>query len=1240
MNALRLLLTLALPLQSIQQFNSSGDPSDSRRVLNNAMMARGIGTRDFYFLEVDPLTGALPVQATFGGTITATTSYKRGPAGVYVDTSPTYDTTVPANNRPMPVLALAGDSAAPLAVGAGATSSTTLRVVIPTDQTPIPVTGFAGGPTDFGTTTLAPRAASVIGNTTGQADFGAGAAGAQTLRTVLAPGSSVTATQGTTPWITDGSATTQPISAASLPLPTGASTGALQTAGNASLSSIDAKITNPLPISGTVSVTQPIIVDQGTSPWVVDGSGVTQPISAAALPLPAGASTSALQTAGNASLASLDSKLTNPLPVSATQSGAWNTGRTWTLASGTDNVTVVQGTTPWVTTATIGGTTFDYGTSTTALRTASQIGNTTGQADFDTGVTTPQTLRTVIVSDQTAIPVTGSFASANDTDYGVVGANTLRTASQIGNATGAADFDAGATSAQTLRTVIATDQAAIPVNQGTSPWVVSGTVSSTQGTTPWIVDGSAVTQPISAASLPLPAGASTSALQTAGNASLSSIDAKLTNPLPVSGTVTADQGTTPWTVDGTVIANQGTTPWVVDGSGVTQPVSGTITANQGTSPWIIGDGGGSLTVDGSLGRTWTLASGTDSATVVQGTSPWIVDGSATTQPISAAALPLPAGASTSALQTAGNASLTSIDSGIPAALGQTTMTASMPVVIASDQSPVPVTGSFSLANDTNYGVVGANTLRTASQIGDPTGPVGTQNTRDDGQKSLDVASHDYTVVVKDPQPVQPGSTTTQVEFTSTAGIVVGDFISFADGVDFRFYRRIVTVNPTNVILDAALPSAPASGDTADFWRYSFPTMMPDLRIRTQASLSNGNNTASFNTGSTDANTLRVVLPTDQTVIPVDGSGVVQPVSGTVAATQSGTWTVQQGGAPWSVTIPTPVPVTDNGGSLTVDGTVAATQSGAWTVSATQGTSPWVVSGTVAATQGTSPWVVGDGGGSLTVDGTVAVSNLPATVNTNYGTVGASTIRTASQMGNATGGADFNTGAAGAQTLRTVVSTDSTISAENFPTTVDTNYGTVGASTLRSAAQLGNATGAVDYGMGIPTAQTIRTMEARNLTYSSGALNVASAALATDIFTITGSATKTIRVTKIEVSGVQTGGAIEDIQLVKRSTANTGGTSATLTGVAFDSTSAAATATVRTYTANPTLGTLVGTIRGIDIGVPAAGLSGASQPWLWKFGGDGSQAVVIRGTSEVLSVNLNGQTMTGGSFNFSIEWTEE
>lgn len=56
--------------------------------------------------------------------------------------------------------------------------------------------------------------------------------------------------------------------------------------------------------------------------------------------LPTGASTSALQSTGNASLASIDSKLANPMPVA--QSGVWTTGRTWTLSNSTDSVSAVQ----------------------------------------------------------------------------------------------------------------------------------------------------------------------------------------------------------------------------------------------------------------------------------------------------------------------------------------------------------------------------------------------------------------------------------------------------------------------------------------------------------------------------------------------------------------------------------------------------------------------------------------------------------------------------------------------------------------------------------------------------------------------------------------------------------------------------------------------------------------------------------------------------------------------------------
>lgn len=66
-----------------------------------------------------------------------------------------------------------------------------------------------------------------------------------------------------------------------------------------------------------------------------------------------------------------------------------------------------------------------------------------------------------------------------------------------------------------------------------------------------------------------------------------------------------------------------------------------------------------------------------------------VDGSGVTQPVSAASLPLPTGASTAANQTTANTTLSTISTNTPA-VGQATMAASSPVVIASNQSSVPV----------------------------------------------------------------------------------------------------------------------------------------------------------------------------------------------------------------------------------------------------------------------------------------------------------------------------------------------------------------------------------------------------------------------------------------------------------------------------------------------------------------------------------------------------------------------
>jgi hypothetical protein len=88
-------------------------------------------------------------------------------------------------------------------------------------------------------------------------------------------------------------------------------------------------------------------------------------------------------------------------------------------------------------------------------------------------------------------------------------------------------------------------------------------------------------------------------------------------------------------------------------------------------------------------------------------------------------------------------------------------------------------------------------------------------------------------------------------------------------------------------------------------------------------------------------------------------------------------------------------------------------------------------------------------------------------DTNYGVVGANTLRTASQIGNATGAANFNYGAVNAQTLQVAAQLGNPTGA------IDYNYGTIDGQAIRSAAQIGNATGAADFNWGTVGAQTLR-----------------------------------------------------------------------------------------------------------------------------------------------------------------------
>lgn len=165
---------------------------------------------------------------------------------------------------------------------------------------------------------------------------------------------------------------------------------------------------------------------------------------------------------------------------------------------------------------------------------------------------------------------------------------------------------------------------------------------------------------------------------------------------------------------------------------------------------------------------------------------------------------------------------------------------------------------------------------------------------------------------------------------------------------------------------------------------------------------------------------------------------------------------------------------------------------------------------------------------------------------------------------------------------------------------------------------------------------VRDYEKQARTYSASA-NIAAAASATDIAILPGSATTTVFVTKVIISGIQTTGGLADVLLIKRSTANTGGTSAAMTPIPHDANDAAAVAAPLSYTANPTPGTAVGTFRRGYTPVGAA--TAVVNPLIVFDFGDKGRPITLRGIAQGLAVNLNGVTLTGGTFDVVFEWFE-
>ena len=157
------------------------------------------------------------------------------------------------------------------------------------------------------------------------------------------------------------------------------------------------------------------------------------------------------------------------------------------------------------------------------------------------------------------------------------------------------------------------------------------------------------------------------------------------------------------------------------------------------------------------------------------------------------------------------------------------------------------------------------------------------------------------------------------------------------------------------------------------------------------------------------------------------------------------------------------------------------------------------------------------------------------------------------------------------------------------------------------------------------------------TYSATA-NITLAANPTDVFSFFGNASSTIQITKIRVTGIQTVTGSVDMQLIRRSAVNTGGTVTNFSAALHEVGDTANASVPILYTANPSaLGTALGTIRRWyqPIGTQASGLQGE---YTLEFGENG-KPIVLSGIAQGLCLNLNAAAVAGGVLNVSIEWIE-
>lgn len=172
------------------------------------------------------------------------------------------------------------------------------------------------------------------------------------------------------------------------------------------------------------------------------------------------------------------------------------------------------------------------------------------------------------------------------------------------------------------------------------------------------------------------------------------------------------------------------------------------------------------------------------------------------------------------------------------------------------------------------------------------------------------------------------------------------------------------------------------------------------------------------------------------------------------------------------------------------------------------------------------------------------------------------------------------------------------------------------------------------------------------TYSAVWIGLVPAASATDIVCIAGSASKTITLNSIKMTGTAAAGNLTiPATVLRRVSLDTGGTAGTTTANPANTisrrvtTNGAPTATLISYTANPTIVDTSPTYIDSMVISPAVATTNTTYVAFFDWGKDIEnlqQAPTMRNgqTTQQICLNLNGTTITSGVLTGSITWTEE